>query len=79
MGKRGKRIEAIRSNPKAVRPGELEQVLLDAGFSFRSGKGDHRRYTKGMLAMTLDFGKNPVNSVYVKQVLALITESQEEK
>jgi predicted RNA binding protein YcfA (HicA-like mRNA interferase family) len=43
--KRGKRIEAMRRNPRQVTADELDVVLIGLGFSCRSGRGDHRVYS----------------------------------
>lgn len=72
MGKREKRIESLRNAPNSVRPQELEQVLLDAGFKPRVGKGDHRNYSRGHRDFTIDFGQRPVKPIYVKKVLAML-------
>lgn len=74
MTKRSKRIEALRNASKGVRPEELEQALLDAGFERRNAKGDHRRYTCDARSFTLDFGQKPVKPVYVRQLLAMLDE-----
>lgn len=72
MSKKQKRKEAIRRNPRGVRPDELEQVLFDAGFTRDKGKGDHRNYNLGGWDFTLDYGKDPVKKVYVEQVIAML-------
>lgn len=72
MTKREKRLEAARNNPMGVRPEELRQILLDAGFEDRTGKGDHRVFVRGDQRMTLDMGVSPTRPVYVRQVLALL-------
>ena len=79
MARREKRLETIRNNPRGVRPEELEQVLIDAGFNWDFGKGDHRvyRHPNGR-RFSLDFGRNPVRRVYVEAVLALLSDGSEE-
>lgn len=72
MTKRDKRIEAIRQNAKGHRPQEVERILLDAGFSARSGKGDHRVYELAAHSFTLDFGQNPVKPVYIRELVGLL-------
>ena len=69
MSKHEKRLQKMASNPKGVRPEELEAALLHAGFEKRPGKGDHRVYRRGGLRVTLDIGRSPALSVYVPQVL----------
>ena len=69
-----KRIAAMRRNPRGVRPADLEATLLAEGFSKRSGKGDHRVFVRGAQRFTLDYGVNPVKSVYVKEFLKLLDE-----
>lgn len=75
MSKKAKRLEAIKNNPKTVRPEELEAALIEAGFAKRQGKGDHVRFTKGNTALTIDYRRPYVLSVYVKQVLEAIEEA----
>ena len=72
MSKKRKREDAIRRNPRGVRPDELEQVLLDAGFTREKGKGDHRNFNLGSWDFTLDYGKDPVKKVYVEQVIEML-------
>ena len=44
MAKRNKRLEAIRANPKTVRPGRLHTVLVSEGVSWRQLGTSHRVY-----------------------------------
>jgi len=75
MTKHTKRLEKIRSNPKDVRPQDLEAALLSLGFTKRSGKGDHRYYTRpGETPISIDFGRRRVLEVYVKKILELFDE-----
>jgi predicted RNA binding protein YcfA (HicA-like mRNA interferase family) len=69
VSKQDKRLQKMTDSPKDIRPEELEAALLHAGFSKRTGKGDHRVYRRNGLRVTLDFGRSPSLSVYVKQVL----------
>ena len=72
MTRHSKRLEKIRNNLKDVRPQDLEALLFSLGFTKRSGKGDHRVYTKpGDWPVTLDFGRSPALEVYVKKILEL--------
>jgi hypothetical protein len=72
MVKRDKRLEAMKNNPMGVRPQELENLLIGFGFVRRSGKGDHRWYTRGGHIVGVDFGKNPCKPVYVREAIAAI-------
>jgi predicted RNA binding protein YcfA (HicA-like mRNA interferase family) len=72
MTKRDKRLEAMKNNPVGVRPQELENLLLGFGFVKRSGKGDHRWYTKGVHIVGVDFGKTPCKPVYVREAVIAI-------
>lgn len=72
MVKRDKRLEALRNNPRGIRPQELENLLLAFGFVKRNGKGDHRWYSRGSNIVGVDFGKNPCKPVYVREAIGAI-------
>lgn len=74
----GKLLEQIRNNPSDVRFEELDKLLRWYGFECRAGKGSHYVYKKGRYRITVPRHR-PVGSVYVKQVLALIEESEQLK
>jgi hypothetical protein len=50
MAWRNKRIEAMRRNLRHVSVEQLEAALFGLGFTWRSGKGDHRVYVHAKLA-----------------------------
>ena len=47
MAKRDKRIEAMRRNPRTVRPDELDAALIAAGFTVQRQTGSHKIYAYG--------------------------------
>lgn len=47
MAKRDKRTEAMRRNPRNVRPEDLHIVLVAEGFAWRQRGTSHRVYTRG--------------------------------
>jgi hypothetical protein len=74
MSKKAKRLEQIKNNPRAVRPEELEAALLDAGFTKRSGKGDHVIFKKGEIKLSIDYRRPYLLSIYVKDALQALME-----
>ena len=50
---------------------DLKAILLAVGFTVRNGKGSHRMFKRGPLAISVPERK-PVKENYVEQVLALV-------
>jgi hypothetical protein len=68
-------------NPKVVTFKELDRVLKDQGFEMRqAGSGSsHYVYTKGIIQISVPFKRPYVKEVYVKRVLELIGEDENEE
>lgn len=81
MTKKQKRIKRIFQNPKAVSFLELDRVLKDFGFKTRQrGSGSsHHVYSKGEIQISVPFKRPFVKEVYVKRVLELIGDDNEEE
>ncbi|MBI2329874.1 toxin HicA [Candidatus Daviesbacteria bacterium] len=81
MTKRDKRVKKLFQNPKTVPFKELDKVLQDLGFSQRQPRSgsSHYVYTKGNIQMSVPFRRPFVKEVYVKRVLELLGEEDEEK
>lgn len=81
MTKREKRIKKLFQNPKTVPFKELDKVLKDDGFECRQpGSGSsHYIFTKGNIQISVPFRRPFVKEVYVKRVLELLGEENEEK
>ena len=81
MTKREKRVRKLFQNPKTVPFKELDKVLKDAGFELRQpGSGSsHYVYTKGEIQISVPFRRPIVKEVYVKRVLELLGDKNEEK
>ena len=72
MTKRVKRLEAMRRNPKNVRPADMDLALLAAGFSARQEGTSHRVYVRGEQQITVPQRHPFLLPVYVKHALALL-------
>jgi hypothetical protein len=79
MSKIDKALERLRNNPKSVRFDDLDTLLLRLGFRKRQ-KGSHAFYTRGGLRIGVPHPHNQpyVLPVYVKQVIALLDELDED-
>lgn len=81
MTKRQKRVRKFFQNPRAVSFKELDQVLRSSGFEVRQpgGGSSHYVYTKAEVQISVPLRRPFVKEVYVKRVLELIGEENEEK
>jgi predicted RNA binding protein YcfA (HicA-like mRNA interferase family) len=79
--KRGKRIEAMRRNPRQVTAEELDAALTGLGFTCRSGKGDHRVYTHPNLShpVVVDPNRPHLKRYVVLNAIAAIDELENEE
>lgn len=75
MSKHEKLLKSIRNNPSDVKFENLRKILLHYGFTERQPRGgsSHFTYTRDNTIVTVPKQK-PVNKTYVKQVLKLIDE-----
>lgn len=80
MTKRQKRIKKIFQNPKTVPFNELDRVLRDFGFKVRqsSSGSSHYVYTKKETQISVPFKRPYVKEVYVKRIIELIGEENNE-
>jgi len=75
MGKREKRLERFRQNPKNIRYEELESLLLYLGFKKRQSSGSHSVFTyPGHEPITIPVKKPFVKPEYVKLAVRTIDE-----
>ena len=72
MAKRSKRIEALRRNPKNVRPEDLDVVLRAAGFSVDQDSTSHRLYRRGTAQLSVPQHRPLLKEAYVKLALAVL-------
>jgi predicted RNA binding protein YcfA (HicA-like mRNA interferase family) len=78
MSKFEKAIAKLHQNPQNVSFGEIDRILLRLGFEKRQ-KGSHAVYTReGSYPITIPFKKPFILPVYVKKVLQIIEEVQNE-
>ena len=80
MAKKEKRVKKLFQNPKTVPFKELDKVLKDFGFEVRQPRSgsSHFVYTKGEVQMSVPFKRPFVKEVYIKRVLELLGETNEE-
>ena len=80
MTKRLKRLERIRSNPTNVRFEELDKLLIDFGFTRRQPRGgsSHYIYVREKLRLTIPMKRPHLKEVYVRNVLKLLDEIENE-
>jgi hypothetical protein len=80
VAKREKRLERIRNNPRNVRFEELDHLLTDYGFSRRQPRSgsSHFIYVRGKIRLTIPMNRPHLREVYVKQVLKLLEENDDE-
>ena len=78
MSKQDKQLQSMRNNPKNVKFEAIQSVLLRYGFSETAPRGgsSHNTYHKGIYRITIP-RDNPVNQIYVKQVIKIIDELEE--
>lgn len=79
MSRAKKAITRLRENPRNVRFEEIDTILGRLGFEKRQ-KGSHAVYTlKGMPPITIPFRKPFILPAYVKQVLQIIDELDDDE
>ena len=80
MTRRQKRLEKIRSNPLNVRFEELDRLLMDYGFQRRqpSGGSSHYIYIRNGIRITIPMNRPHLKAIYVKQVVKLLEEIDNE-
>ncbi len=72
--KRNKRVEAMRQNPKTVRPDELDVVLRGAGFTAEQRGSSHKVYRRGGRTLLVPQRTPFLKENYVKDALDLLEE-----
>ncbi len=75
MAKRDKLIERMRTNPRNVRPDDLDSVLRTAGFTSRQKGSSHKVYTDGVHALSVPQRHPHLKPEYVEQALDLLDEA----
>ncbi len=81
MSKKEKRVKKLFQNSKTVPFKELDKILKSFGFEVRQpgGGSSHFIYSKGEIQISVPFRRPFVKEVYVKRVLELIGEQDDEK
>ena len=80
MSKREKQFQAMQNNPRNVKFEAIQGLLLNYGFVETAPRGgsSHYTYHNGIYRITVEKEK-PVNSVYIKQALRIISILEEEQ
>lgn len=80
MAKQQKRLEKIRSNPRNVRFEELDRLLIAYGFQRRQPRSgsSHYIYVRESLRITIPMNRPHLKEIYVKQVVKLLEEIDNE-
>ena len=79
MSKKEKLILAIINNPTNVKFEDLKKILESIGYTAVNRGGSHYVFTKeGCLSLTIPY-KRPVKVIYVKQVIKILEEKEDEK
>jgi predicted RNA binding protein YcfA (HicA-like mRNA interferase family) len=76
--KRDKRIEAMRRNPRHVRPDELDAVLGHAGFTAHQ-EGSHKTYRRAGRKLTVAQHGQFVHPHAVREALRILDEIAQEE
>jgi hypothetical protein len=79
MTTRDKAVAKWRQNPKNVRFEEVDGVLLRFGFVKRRRGTSHAVYTKGSHRLTIPFRQPFILPVYVRQVLEVLDELEDQE
>ena len=76
-----KLVAAMKNNPKDVSFEDIDKIMLHFGFTCRQPRSGSSHYTYSHEVVgLLTIPKNrPIKAVYVRRVLQLIEELQEEK
>ncbi len=72
MSRLRKLYQQVQANPRTVRFGALQRLLLEAGFKERHPGGSHYTYTKGSLRITIPYRRPYILEVYIRLVLQLL-------
>ncbi|MGH2632280.1 MAG: type II toxin-antitoxin system HicA family toxin [Tepidiformaceae bacterium] len=59
----------LAARPRNVRFGEVEQLLILAGWSLDRTRGSHKHYRNGEQRLSVPFRRGTILAVYVREVL----------
>ena len=78
MSRKDKLIEAIKNNPKNVKFEDLKKILESLGYKAINRGGSHYVFTReASISLTTPY-KKPIKVIYVKQVISIIEEEENE-
>jgi hypothetical protein len=78
MSKREKKLAHLRQNPKNIRFHELETILLSLDFEKHLGSGSHVKFILNNHIIVVPKTGMFLKTVYIKQVLKVLDEIEEE-
>jgi len=81
MTKKAKLLQKINNNPKVVAFNDLDSVLTGYGFDCRSPRSgsSHHIYTLGRHQISVPFRRPYVKEIYVRHVLEILAQIDEER
>ncbi|HKZ83769.1 MAG TPA: toxin HicA [Anaerolineae bacterium] len=81
MSKAEKLLQKIKNNPKTVPFHDLDRVLIGYGFTRRMPRSgsSHTIYTLGQHQISVPYKRPYVKEVYVRHVLEILDQIDEEK
>ena len=80
MSKKEKLLQLIKKNPVNIRYDSIRKLLLNHGFTETVPRGgsSHYTYHKSQYRITIP-KDNPVNKIYIKQVISIIEQLEDEE
>ena len=75
--KKGKRLQAIKANPKVVRPDDLFAALREDGWELDHVTGSHHQWRKeGVGRLSIPYRRPHLKKEYVEQALAFLSREE---
>lgn len=78
MSKREKLRERLKNNPNNATFSEIRKLLKQEGFALDRITGSHHIFTKDEITFVVPVHNNKVKSVYVKRVIELIEQVEDQ-
>ncbi len=78
MSKREKLLEKLKNSPNNATFDQVEKVLLNEGFALERISSSHHVFKRGAVTFVIPVHKNKVKAVYVKRVVEIIEELNNE-
>ncbi len=78
MTKREKLRQRLKNNPRNATFSDIRKLLEQEGFELDRITGSHHVFVKGEIAFVVPVHSNKVKTVYVKRVIELIDQADEQ-